>query len=286
MRPATDTDLEPLTALCQAYDVVEFGVTDLDVDDVRRMLALPGSLNLVAVADGSAVLRGFAHLDSEGGTETAVDPAGADPAALQRRLLSLMLDGARSRGLSSVTHWTGVRLDGTGLLLTETGFVHVRSSWRMHLPAGVWVSAPHWPAGVGLRAFERDRDAEAVWAFVQQHFAGKYGSVPRSFPDWRERFLVSGSDVACAVENGQLVGVAVLSEHADHGFIATLVVDIASRGRGIGFALLTSVMRCNADAGRATRLNVDGNNERALGLYRSAGMQVDAAFRQWKHTLE
>lgn len=284
MRSATEADLGPITALCQAYDVVELGVTDLDVDDIRQMLALAGSSNRVAVGPDSAALRGFSHLDREGNAETAVDPAGPDAAALQRQLLAVVLEEARGLGLPSVTHWSGTRTDGAGRLLAEAKFAHVRSSWRMHVPAKESVGAPSWPAGVGLRPFNPDRDAEAVWAFVQQHFAGAYGSVPRSFPVWCQRYLVAGSDVSCAVEDDQLVGVAVLAEHADHGFIATLVVSSTSRGRGIGLALLRSVICANAHAGRATRLNVDGTNEGALALYRTAGMQVDASFRQWTHT--
>ncbi len=285
-RPATEADLESITSLCQAYDLAEFGVTDFDVDDVREMLALPGSLNQVTVADGPPALLGFVHLDPEGVAETTVDPAGPDAAGVQRLLLTWALDEARRGGRPSLTHVSGPGPDGVASLLTAMDFRHERSSWRMHIPSQAQVSPPRWPTGVGLRPFDRDRDARAVWGFVQDNFAGTFGSRRRTFQEWCQRFLGSGSDVACAVQGEQLAGVAVLAEHAEHGFVAQLAVDGALRGRGIGLALLLSVIARHAASGRATRLNVDGTNEGALALYRSAGMEVDAEFREWVRVLD
>ncbi len=286
-RPATEADLLALTDLCQAYDLVEIGISDLDVEDLRQMLTIPESTNEVALAvDDSPDLLGFAHLDPDGDAETAVDPAGPDPGSLQRSLVAFVLEDARRRALSAVTHWSGAGPGGAGDLLAEVGFSHVRSSWRMHAQPGGAVAAPRWPAGVELRPLDRERDVREVWAFVQQHFAGMYGSRPRSFDSWCERFLVPGSDVACAVDGDQLIGVAVMTEHEDHGYLAQLVVDSAQRGRGIGLALLTSVIARNAAKGKATQLNVDGTNDRALALYRSVGMQIDAEFRQWERSLD
>ncbi|MEO6205787.1 MAG: N-acetyltransferase [Mycobacteriales bacterium] len=285
-RPATEADLESVTSLCQAYDLAEFGVTDFDLDDVREMLALPGSRNQVTVADESRALVGFLHLDPEGVAETVVDPAGPEAEGVQRLLLTWALDEARRAGLPSLIHVSGPRPDGVASLLSTMGFRHERSSWRMHIPSHAEVSPPRWPTGVGLRPFDRDGDARAVWSFVQDNFAGTFGSRRRTFQEWSQRFLGAGSDVTCAVQGEQLAGVAVLAEHADHGFVAQLAVDGALRGRGIGLALVLSVIARYAASGRATRLNVDGTNEGALGLYRTAGMEVDAEFREWVRALD
>ena len=281
-RPATHDDLHALTALCQAYDLVELGATDFDVDDLRQMLALAGSTNLVAVTDNSAALLGFMHLDPEGDGETAVDPAATEPRSLQRALIAALVDDARGRGLATVSHWSGARPDGAGTLLAEAGFTYVRSSWRMHVAVDAGITPHPLPAGVVLRPFAAELHAKEVWAFVQHNFAGTFGSRQRSFDNWRDRFLVPNSDVVRAVQGDDLLGVAVLDRHDGYGYISQLAVDFAHRGRGIGLALLTAVIARNARDGLPTQLNVDGANDRALALYRGAGMAVDVEFRQWE----
>jgi ribosomal-protein-alanine N-acetyltransferase len=67
---------------------------------------------------------------------------------------------------------------------------------------------------------------------------------------------------------------------AGRGYVSTLAVAAAERGRGLGRALL---LHCFAELQRAgargLTLGVEAENAAALGLYRSVGLEVE---REWR----
>jgi [ribosomal protein S18]-alanine N-acetyltransferase len=79
---------------------------------------------------------------------------------------------------------------------------------------------------------------------------------------------------AAAVDpaSGELRGFALSRQAADEAEILTIAVELTSRGKGVGRALLAETLRQAANAGaRAMFLEVDENNAPALALYRRFG---------------
>jgi ribosomal-protein-alanine N-acetyltransferase len=87
--------------------------------------------------------------------------------------------------------------------------------------------------------------------------------------------IASSSTLAAAAldpANGRLRGFVLSRLAADEAEILTIAVESASRGKGVGRALLTENLRQAANAGaRAMFLEVDRGNAPALALYNRLG---------------
>ena len=281
LRPASRDDVEALVALYTAYDTVEMGAPEVDAGDVTAMLSTEGSESLVAEAGGRVV--GFAQVDRSGEVETVVDPSYDDAEGLQRDLLAWVLAAARRRGIRRVEHWAGCRPDGAAVLLTEAGFEHARTMWRMRRPLDGDLPEPVWPDAVTLQPFDAERDGRTVWELIQRGFAGTFGSHQRPFEEWSLHALGEGKDAICAVEGGRLIAVATTGPRSGEGHVGQLTVDPDHRGRGLALALLHEAFRRDAASGwAATALTVDGENSGARRLYDKAGMRVVGEFRRWE----
>jgi ribosomal-protein-alanine N-acetyltransferase len=90
-----------------------------------------------------------------------------------------------------------------------------------------------------------------------------------------ERLIVDPSTLSAAAldpGNATLRGFAIARRAADEAEILTIAVESASRGRGVGRALVLEILRQAANAGaRAIFLEVDEENASALALYRRLG---------------
>ena len=72
--------------------------------------------------------------------------------------------------------------------------------------------------------------------------------------------------------NGRLRGFVLARLAADEAEILTIAVEAATRGRGVGRALLSESLRQAANAGAKTMfLEVDRSNTPALALYKHLG---------------
>lgn len=282
-RDVTAADLPRLVELYVAYDTVELGAPEMELDDLETMLTLTGAEHHGVEVDG--VLMGFADIDGGGEVETAVDPSYADAAVLQRQLVDWAIARGRARGCARLEHWAGPGPGGAGLLLSDAGFVHARTMWQLRRElAGL--TAPAWPAGVAVRAFDRERDAVGVWEVMTRGFAGRFGSHHRPFDEWQERALRPGVDVVCAVAGDGVVAAAVTSERNGGGHVHQLAVDPDWQGRGLAKALLHEAFSRDAAAGRtSTSLVVDGENDTARRLYEGVGMVVEREYRRWELAL-
>jgi mycothiol synthase len=164
-------------------------------------------------------------------------------------------------------------------LLVRHGLTHVRTMWTMHREAaGAEAAAP--PAGVSIRRFETGRDERTFWEVSEAAFEGHYGHVPSPFESWEGEWYRSDDwdpdQVLLAERDGVVVGsLAWVGSGAD-GYIASVGVLEAHRGRGIASALLRTAFVDIAAAGfTSATLSVDTENATgAVGLYRSAGMDV------------
>jgi len=280
LRRTTADDLDAVLALYLAYDLQEMGAADMDADDVGPMLEDDSRESVLAYTGGRPL--GFASLTGAGEAETVVDPGGPDPDGLQRELLRWVLERATARGANRLHHWAGSRPEGAARLLTEAGFVHARTSWRMVRSLDGELARPPLPSGVVLGLREPSRNEREVWALVESAFGRSFGRTPRTFDEWA-RAMGPKRVAVCAIEEGRLVGVAVTIAHAEEGYVPQLAVDADRRGRGVAQALLHEVFRRDQAAGLPlTALNVDGENDGARRLYEKAGMHVDREYRRWE----
>ncbi|MGH3920221.1 MAG: ribosomal protein S18-alanine N-acetyltransferase [Pseudonocardiaceae bacterium] len=84
--------------------------------------------------------------------------------------------------------------------------------------------------------------------------------------------LTAGHHYLSAREDGSLIGYAGLARVGGEAEIHTLAVDPAHQGRGIGRALLRTML--DHAAGTTVFLEVRTDNEAAIQLYRSEGFVV------------
>ena len=89
------------------------------------------------------------------------------------------------------------------------------------------------------------------------------------------RLIADASTLSAAAldpAKGILRGFALARRAADEAEILTVAVEAATRGRGVGRALLAEILRQAANAGaRAMFLEVDEGNAAAMALYRRLG---------------
>ncbi|MFN2521974.1 MAG: GNAT family N-acetyltransferase [Mycobacteriales bacterium] len=275
-RSATPADAEAVVALFRAYDLVEHGESDIDLDDVRALLTPAGTDSVLVEDDGRFV--GLACVAANGEVESLVDPVVGND--LHRDLLAWIVERARARGIARLEHWAGTRADGAARLLSEAGFAHARTVWKMRRELTGELPTPVWPAGVQVVPFD---DPHAVWELVMRGFAGAFGSHQRPYDEWALHALGTDRSAICAAQDGVLVGVATTALRAGDGYVGQLTVAPEHRGRGIALALLHETFRRDAARGLpATQLGVDGENEGARRLYDKAGMSVVGEYRRWE----
>ena len=280
-RPLRPTDLDPLVDLFAAYDIVEHGETEMDLATIRGIVETEGTKSIVAEDSGRLV--GLACVAANGEVESAVDPRMAGADQLHRELLGWILTQARERGLGHLEHWAGTSSDGAAVLLTESGFSHVRSVWKMRRELTGALPEPVWPAGAQLVPFD---DPHAVWELIMRGFAGSFGSHHRPYEEWALTAVGEDRSAICVADGGELIAVATTSPHGGDGYIGQLTVEPGHRGRGLALALLHEAFRRDAAAGRpGTQLGVDGENDGARRLYDKAGMAVIGEYRRWERAV-
>ena len=163
-------------------------------------------------------------------------------------------------------------------LLTSRGLAHVRTMWTMHRDLAELPAGPP-PDGVRIRTFEIGRDERTFWEVAETSFEGHYGHVPSPFESWEAEWYQAHDwnpdAVLLAEHDGSVVGELAWVGAGEDGYIASVGVLEAHRGKGIATALLHAAFADIARAGhRSATLGVDTENATgAVGLYRSVGME-------------
>lgn len=95
--------------------------------------------------------------------------------------------------------------------------------------------------------------------------------------DLADRLESAGSGTAVIESGGVAVGTLVLKTEGPEGSIYGFAVEPARQGQGIGRAALRQAcQQLRADGARHVSLDVDVENDRALGLYTSVGFEPAA----------
>jgi mycothiol synthase len=184
-------------------------------------------------------------------------------------------------------------------LFEKFGFNYIRSSYRMMIEMNGPVPEPVWPAGIILRTYNPETDAEPVYRATTESFRDHFGFVEEPFEEGFERFKhfqleYDGFDptlLFLAMDGEEIAGINLCRpysyEDPDVGWVGTLGVRRPWRKRGIGLALLRhSFNEFYRRGKRKVGLGVDAQNlTGALHLYESAGMHVHHAFDLYEKEL-
>ncbi len=170
-------------------------------------------------------------------------------------------------------------------LAARMGFTHERWFWLMERPRG-GCAAPAWPGGVTVEAFDGSERLLRAWTDAYNDSFARHW---RFHPSGLEHTRATAADPAFRPQGlliawrGDAVAGFCRSElHATRGEIGTIGVAHAARGIGLGRALLRWGVRwLEASQPHAVTLIVDGENEGALGLYRSEGFEVARTREIW-----
>ena len=164
-------------------------------------------------------------------------------------------------------------------LLESLGYGAVRVFREMRIELEAPPSAPEWPDGLRVVAFEPQRDARAFHAAHQEAFADAWDFTPRDFVSWSRVNL--GSErfdpmLWCVVRDGDEIaaGTICTGDTYGGGFIHALFTRRPWRKQGVGAALLADSFRRFWERGEhSVGLGVDAASDTgAFRLYERAGM--------------
>jgi mycothiol synthase len=278
IRPAADTDFDPVHALLDRRSRRLFGVSEVSADHLRQSWQRPA---WVAEDDGDVV--GYAAVGPAHELEhLAPDEATADA------LLAEALAAARAAGHDSLQLQTVPEDEATSALVRRHGFAHDRTVLRMWRRLDEPLPASTWPDGLELRTY-RDDDAPAVHALLDTAYATWDATyVPRPLGAWLA-WMTDHDEFDpelwfLAERDGQLVACALhWREHQGRGWLKDLVVDERERGRGLGRALVALGLRTYAERGAGrVGLKVDSSNPTgATELYARLGFEIDRRYELW-----
>ena len=208
---------------------------------------------------------------------------------VEHALVAAMLDRARTwcagEAAGTVHLESGCLQDDerTATALRAAGFEPERTFWRMERPLESGLTAGEPPRGVAVRpAVDEPADRTLLHQLFNDSFADHWGTVVRTEDVWWQRvrsvFGVDPTQWWVAEVDGEAAGFVLgdASRAADGGgYVRTLGVLPAARGRGVGRHLLEVVFAEQARRGWTwSQLTVDsGNSTGAPGLYTKVGMQ-------------
>ena len=306
IRRPTAGDVPAIFELVSTHNIEIIGEPDITLADIRDELAEPGldldkDVWLAWGPDGRLDGYAWAHHNGDSDlvdVQVIVRPGVQD---LEDELYRLVLDRAAESGAAagheSVTVHAGLygADQAKAVRLGRLGFEPGTSFHRMRIDHDGPVDPPEVPGGVTLHTGVSDEVRREAHRVHQVAFAEHFGFVAVPYEEWYERRQVmSGTDwtqLTLAKVDGDPAGVVIGKDEfvagEQCGYVATLAVLPAYRGRGLGRFLLRHAFAADAAKGRkGTLLHVDSNNTTpALDLYESAGMRPVLVVEVWKRRL-
>jgi mycothiol synthase len=293
-RPATDADLDAVVELVEAVQLEVMGATE----DTREYLEWIWHVPYVDLARDTMLVS--AGADLVGYAETFWDPSSSGPMSvggvvrpshrgrgIGTAILRRNQEIARTRGVTALRH-PGVHVaDLTARAFLEAnGFTHVRNFYTMALalPSD---RPPVRPEGIEILPFRTGQDEQALYRNHEATFADHWGNVPESYESFVGEWYGSSDWVPelayLAWAGDEAVGHAAALEFASRGYIGSLGVVRAWRGRGIAQALLHRAFADLAARGHPeVALGVDASSPTgAVALYEKVGMSVRYEYRTY-----
>ncbi|MFP3466140.1 mycothiol synthase [Leifsonia sp. SIMBA_070] len=200
-----------------------------------------------------------------------------------------VLDGLLATAAGPLTAWAHGGHPAAARLAERFGFEPVRRLLRLTAPVP---DAPSTPAGppspYSLSSLRPGTDEEEWVRLNARVFAGHPEQGSLTLDDLHDRMAEPWFDAEDVLvlrdAEGRMAGFDWLKVEEGAGEIYVLGVDPELAGRGFGRALLLAGMSRLAERGVSrVDLYVEGDNDAALGLYRSAGFvdrTVDVQYRR------
>jgi ribosomal protein S18 acetylase RimI-like enzyme len=276
IRSGTDGDRDAVFALGVAEEAAWFGRAEITAEEIGEWIEEEGGVasGVVAVDDDGNV-RGFAAPGRYQAVFLA-EPTRMSP------LVDELLPWLRER--CEVVRLMTFAGDVVRVAAFERhGLQHVRSSFLMARAQSVGaVPVAAFPKAVEVAPYRFGDDDQAVHRLIYTDAAWA------SVPGHAERDLHQSLDTVrrcrsafLARRNGRPVGwVAGRVLAGGRGHVDMLAVAVGERHRGLGRALLLHAFAdLQLAGGRDLTLGAQAENDAALGLYRSVGLEVE---REWR----
>lgn len=294
-RPTLD-DLPGVVAVIHACDVAE-GSTELGdaTDDIRQTwTGQDFDLNrhawVVTTAEGQVIGYEECALDGDGYfLDGYVHPAWANRGIGSYLLgqVAAMLEGSGA----AVQVQMNARNTQAKRLFESFGYTWQRGLWLMKIHFDAPPPAPAWPEGFTCVPVSVEGNSRDYHAMIEDAFRDHWGSRPRSYEEWSERFTRQDFDpslyfLVLAPDGTPAAGANCRLRTPDFGWVQGLGTRRAFRGRGLGMALLYQAFGIFYARGvRTIGLAVDSENPTgATRLYLKAGMAVDKEYETWGRT--
>ena len=275
LRPATSADTEPVITLAYNEEVAWWGVAESSRDEIAHYVGFNGGVESGVVLEEHGRIRAFALVTSTHEAIAMFDPADPDPP------LALVFEWAIEHGATRAE--LPPEVHDRIAWLTSQGWTHTRSAFDLIRRGTEPTGDPVWPAGVRLRPYRRGEDDEAVHRLV--YVDAEFGAVPghpdRDLATWQKMFTAENVSGWVVERGDRPVGWIIGRVQDDgHGWVYQLAVATDERGTGLGRALLLhSFADLLAAGATGLGLAVQAANDRAIGLYRSVGLDVE---KEWQ----
>ena len=291
-RPAAWDDVDAVTELVAACEVLHDGVAGVDREDVVADWSR-GTFDLatdsaVVLADGAVVaevdvflgrMEGNVHPDWHGrGVGTWLLGEG-------ERI-------ARTQDVPRATQTVSDRALDAVSLLQRHGYTYGYTSWVLRIDHNERPPTPELPAGIAFRDFVRGQDDREVYQVIEDAFSEWPRRLPNTFEDWfpmilgRESFQPWMMLLAADESTGEIVGVAnVIDQDPVAGWVQQLATKATHRHRGIGRALMRHAMTVFWDLGKPGLEVATDSRTGALGLYEKVGMHVISSYTNYAKDL-
>jgi ribosomal protein S18 acetylase RimI-like enzyme len=272
LRPATPADRPDLIALALAEDAAWSGAPPVSAEEAGEFIDSFGP-GVVLERDGR--VAGYAAAREGGETILLLDPGDAPESAL-----GALVAWLGERGRHAVDSYAR---DARRIAWLEAnGFTYRRSAFDLGRGIDPPLAPPVWPPAVAVARHRPGADDAAVHALI--YVDAGWGEVPghheRSLEAWRS-MLKPNSCAWVARRDGRPVGWVVGRVFGDgRGWVEQIAVARSARGLGLGRALLLhSLAELCSRGASSLALGVQGENEKAIGLYRDVGFEVE---REWR----
>lgn len=297
-RPARTGELDAVTGLLRAAELVDRGRADVTVEDVGSMWRTPGfELDRLTwtVWDGDSLV-GYADFDRRDRAEAAVHPGhrgqGIGATLVTWSEQACLAD--RPLDVEARVGQTVVDTNHAAIgLLVSRGYEKRHTSWVLDLPPEVDRDDRREPDGYRFRPFVPGADDQAVFRVIEDAFNEWPTRLPSSLDAWRVRTIdrddFDPALLVVAEHDGEVVGASVGflfdEDGRREGWVDELAVRGDHRGRGVGAALLArsfgEMRRRGADE---VGLSTDSRTG-ALDLYLRLGMVVTMSFTRYSKLL-
>ncbi len=178
--------------------------------------------------------------------------------------------------------------EGAGRMLSLRGYEQVRVFWHMERPLAAVVEDALVPAGIELRTYRHETDADAMFDAIEEAFVDHWGYEPYPRETHMEEIRRYDPELVwLALEGDVTVGALMAKTVEGLGWVDIVAVRRPWRGRGIAKALLLRSFAALADRHvESVALNVDSESRTgAPRLYAAVGMRVRRAWNVFEKPL-